>query len=127
MLDLHRAVAFFIKLIGRPENAKAAYLCAIAALLAKLTVKGDLILPGVTSPAAFGFLDRQILRQSGFDGRRIVIFSGGASKGTEDVLNEIREIKEGGGFGSIVGRNAFQRSHDDAVKLLRDIMAIYKG
>ena len=63
--------------------------------------------------------------QSSFDGRRIVIFSGGAAKGTDAVLEEIRGIAAGGGYGSIVGRNAFQRSHSDAVKLLNDIMDIY--
>ena len=65
------------------------------------------------------------VKRAAFDGRRIVIFSGGASKGTADVLEEIRQIKEGGGNGSIMGRNAFQRPFDEAVKLLRDVMAIY--
>ncbi len=63
--------------------------------------------------------------KSAFNGRRIVIFSGGASKSTEDVLNDIRQIHAGGGFGSIVGRNAFQRSPDDGKKLLQDIMGIF--
>jgi fructose-bisphosphate aldolase, class I len=64
--------------------------------------------------------------QSAFDGKRIVIFSGGAAKGTDAVLEEVQQIAAGGGFGSIVGRNAFQRKPDEAVKLLRDIMEIYK-
>jgi class I fructose-bisphosphate aldolase len=63
--------------------------------------------------------------QSAFAGRRIVIFSGGEAKGREDVLNEIRGIAEGGGFGSIVGRNSFQRAKADGVSLLHDIMDIY--
>lgn len=63
--------------------------------------------------------------QSAFNGRRIVIFSGGAAKGTEAVLQEVGEIAKGGGYGSIVGRNAFQRSESDAVKLLHDIMDLY--
>jgi class I fructose-bisphosphate aldolase len=63
--------------------------------------------------------------QSAFNGKRIVIFSGGAAKGTEAVLEEISEIAKGGGFGSIVGRNAFQRNQADAVKLLHDIMDLY--
>jgi len=63
--------------------------------------------------------------QSAFAGRRIVIFSGGEAKGREDVLNEIRGIAEGGGFGSIVGRNSFQRAKADGVGLLHDIMDIY--
>jgi len=63
--------------------------------------------------------------QASFNGRRIVIFSGGAAKGTEALLEEIQQIAKGGGFGSIVGRNAFQRTHADAVKLLQEIMDIY--
>lgn len=63
--------------------------------------------------------------QSAFNGRRIVIFSGGPAKGTEAVIEEIRQIAKGGGYGSIVGRNAFQRSHDEAVQLLQQIMDIY--
>lgn len=63
--------------------------------------------------------------QSAFNGKRIVIFSGGAAKGTEAVLEEIAQIAKGGGYGSIVGRNAFQRSESDAVKLLHDIMDLY--
>jgi class I fructose-bisphosphate aldolase len=63
--------------------------------------------------------------QAAFNGKRIVIFSGGAAKGTEAVLEEIAEIAKGGGYGSIVGRNAFQRSNADAVKLLHDIIDLY--
>jgi class I fructose-bisphosphate aldolase len=66
--------------------------------------------------------------QSTFDGRRIVIFSGGATKpNDEEVLDEARAIRDGGGFGSIIGRNSFQRKKPDAVKLLNNIMAIYTG
>ena len=63
--------------------------------------------------------------QSAFNGRRIVIFSGGEAKGTDEVLAEIRGIKEGGGFGSIIGRNAFQRPKAEALKLLDEVMKIY--
>jgi class I fructose-bisphosphate aldolase len=64
--------------------------------------------------------------QSTFDGRRIVIFSGGAKKDSdEDVVNEARAIRDGGGFGSIIGRNSFQRKRADAIQLLRRIMEIY--
>jgi class I fructose-bisphosphate aldolase len=62
-----------------------------------------------------------------FEGRRIVIFSGGEAKATADVLAEIKEIHAGGGFGSIMGRNAFQRPEAEAVKLLSDVTAIYKS
>jgi class I fructose-bisphosphate aldolase len=65
--------------------------------------------------------------KSAFNGKRIVIFSGGESKSTEDLLEEIRQIAAGGGFGSIMGRNAFQRPHDESVKLLKDVMNIFKS
>lgn len=64
--------------------------------------------------------------QSCFNGKRIVIFSGGASKGTEAVLSEVKGIAEGGAFGSIMGRNAFQRPKDEAIKLLHEIQDIFK-
>ena len=63
--------------------------------------------------------------QSAFNGKRIVIFSGGEAKGTDEVLAEIRGLKEGGSFGSIMGRNAFQRPRAEALKLLDEVMKIY--
>jgi class I fructose-bisphosphate aldolase len=68
---------------------------------------------------------KEVVR-SAFNGRRIVIFSGGEAKGTDEVLKEVAEIAAGGAFGSIMGRNAFQRPHDEAVKLLKDVMAVYQ-
>jgi class I fructose-bisphosphate aldolase len=65
--------------------------------------------------------------QSAFNGRRIVIFSGGASTADEQFFNEARAIRDGGGFGSIIGRNSFQRKHDDALKFLGTVMGIYEG
>lgn len=66
--------------------------------------------------------------QSAFDGRRIVIFSGGAAVFDDNaVLEEIRAIQAGGGFGSIIGRNSFQRSKADALKLLGNVIDIYAG
>lgn len=63
--------------------------------------------------------------QAAFGGRRIVIFSGGAIKPhDEEVLAEIRAIRDGGGFGSIIGRNSFQRPEGSAKKLLADIAQI---
>ncbi|HLK37831.1 MAG TPA: class I fructose-bisphosphate aldolase [Polyangiaceae bacterium] len=64
--------------------------------------------------------------QSAFNGKRIVIFSGGEAKGTDELLDEIRGIAEGGGFGSIMGRNAFQRPRADAIKLLGTVMDIFR-
>lgn len=63
--------------------------------------------------------------QGAFAGRRIVIFSGGAAKGTEQVLEENRQTALGGGFGTIMGRNSFQRPHDEAVELLHAVMDIH--
>mgnify|MGYP000098597988 CR=1 FL=1 len=65
--------------------------------------------------------------QSAFDGRRIVIFSGGGAKGSEAVFDEIRAIRDGGGFGSIIGRNSFQRPWDEALAFLDTVMGIYEG
>lgn len=65
--------------------------------------------------------------QCAFNGRRIVIFSGGAKEDDKAILDEIRAIKEGGGYGSIIGRNTFQRSKPDALKLLNALIDIYKG
>lgn len=65
--------------------------------------------------------------QSAFNGKRIVIFSGGEAKDTPAVLEEVKGLAEGGAFGSIMGRNAFQRPKAEAVKLLQDVMGIFKN
>jgi len=65
--------------------------------------------------------------QSAFDGRRIVIFSGGPSVGDDEFFAEARAIRDGGGFGSIIGRNSFQRKKPDALKFLDTVMGIYEG
>ncbi len=65
--------------------------------------------------------------QSAFNGKRIVIFSGGEAKDTAALLEEIKGIKDGGGMGSIMGRNAFQRPRDEAIKLLKDVMNVFKS
>jgi class I fructose-bisphosphate aldolase len=63
---------------------------------------------------------------SAFNGKRIVIFSGGESKGTDDLLQDVRAIAAGGAFGSIMGRNSFQRPRAEALKLLSDVMEIFR-
>jgi fructose-bisphosphate aldolase, class I len=65
--------------------------------------------------------------QSTFAGRRVVIFSGGPAVGDDQVFDEARAIRDGGGFGSIIGRNSFQRKNPEALKFLATIMAIYSG
>jgi len=64
--------------------------------------------------------------QGAFAGRRIVIFSGGEAKGIDAVLDDNRQCAAGGSFGTIMGRNSFQRPHDEAVKLLQDVMDIHR-
>lgn len=65
--------------------------------------------------------------QSSFDGRRIVIFSGGEAKGTDELMKEVQGLAAGGAFGSIMGRNAFQRPKEEAVALLRRVMDTFAG
>jgi class I fructose-bisphosphate aldolase len=62
-----------------------------------------------------------------FDGRRVVVFSGGAAKGENSVYDDARAIHAGGGNGSIIGRNSFQRPHKDALKLFSELVKIYKS
>lgn len=69
----------------------------------------------------------QHVMQSAFAGRRLVIFSGGAQRDTSDILDEIHGIHRGGGHGSIIGRNAFQRSRVEALRLLDEIIHIHLG
>lgn len=64
--------------------------------------------------------------QSAFNSRRIVIFSGGETKDTKSLLEEVRLLAVGGSFGSIMGRNAFQRPKEEAIELLHQVMDIYK-
>jgi len=65
--------------------------------------------------------------QAAFNGRRIVIFSGGEAKDTAAIFDEVRAIRDGGGFGSIIGRNSFQRPRAEALDFLRQVMDIYAG
>ncbi|WP_339708741.1 class I fructose-bisphosphate aldolase [uncultured Sphingosinicella sp.] len=65
--------------------------------------------------------------KSCFNGRRIVVFSGGAAKGADAVYQDARDIRDGGGNGSIIGRNTFQRPRDEAMAMLAKLVNIYKG
>lgn len=65
--------------------------------------------------------------QASFNGRRIVVFSGGAKKGENSVYDDARAIRDGGGNGSIIGRNTFQRPREDALDMLGKLVDIYKG
>ena len=61
-----------------------------------------------------------------FNGRRIVVFSGGETKDTSNVFDDARAIHAGGGNGSIIGRNSFQRSKNDALDMLGQLTKIYR-
>jgi len=65
--------------------------------------------------------------QSAFNGRRLMVFSGGAKKGENSVYDDARAIRDGGGNGSIIGRNTFQRPREEALAMLNKIIDIYKG
>ncbi|MFZ2059684.1 MAG: class I fructose-bisphosphate aldolase [Candidatus Binatus sp.] len=69
----------------------------------------------------------QHVMQAAFAGRRIVIFSGGVKETDDSLLNTVRGIQAGGGYGSIIGRNSFQRPKPEAIALLSKVIDIYKG
>ncbi len=65
--------------------------------------------------------------KSAFNGKRIVIFSGGENRDTAGLLEDVKGLADGGAFGSIMGRNAFQRPRAEGLKLLQDVMTIFKN
>jgi len=64
--------------------------------------------------------------QSAFNGKRIIIFSGGENRDSAGLLEDVKGLADGGAFGSIMGRNAFQRPRAEGLKLLADVMDIFK-
>ena len=65
------------------------------------------------------------IKQACFAGKRIVVFSGGANKSIDSLYEEAKAIRDGGGNGSIIGRNSFQRPREEALKMLNDLLNIY--
>jgi class I fructose-bisphosphate aldolase len=65
--------------------------------------------------------------QSSFNGKRIVIFSGGEAKSTDEIITEVSGLAQGGAFGSIMGRNAFQRPKKEGIALLHKVMETFAG
>ncbi len=63
--------------------------------------------------------------EAAFAGRRLVIFSGGAEKDAQSLYKDARAIRDGGGSGSIIGRNSFQRTRSEALTILGKIISIY--
>ncbi len=117
----------------------AAYAAQIAALLGAHIIKIKLSTDHLMLPEAKKvYEDQQIdiatqaarvkhCMEASFNGRRIVVFSGGAKKGADSVYDDARAIRDGGGNGSIIGRNSFQRDRDDALAMLAKLVDIYKG
>ncbi len=67
------------------------------------------------------------IKKCAFNSKRIIVFSGGNAKDDKEILEEIKQIKEGRGNGSIIGRNTFQRPRKEALNLLNNIIEIYKN
>ncbi len=114
-----------------------AYAAHIAALLGATIIKVKPPKAGVDLKAAESAYENVPMEtmkqriahvmQCCFNGKRIVVFSGGDAKSTDGLLEEIKQIHQGGGSGSIVGRNSFQRAKPDALDLLDKIIRIYKN
>jgi len=117
----------------------AAYAAQIAALIGAHIIKIKLSTDHLMLPEAKKVYEDQKIdiesqaarvrhcMDAAFGGRRIVIFSGGAKKGTDSVFDDARAIRDGGGNGSIIGRNSFQRERGDALQMLQQLMDIYRG
>jgi class I fructose-bisphosphate aldolase len=65
------------------------------------------------------------IMQCAFNGKRVVVFSGGEAKDLDGVYEEIRGLRDGGASGSIIGRNTFQRPKELALEMLNKIVDIY--
>jgi len=117
----------------------AAYAAQIAALLGAHVIKIKLSTDHLMLPEAKKVYEEQKIEiatqadrvkhcmQASFNGRRIVVFSGGAKKGADSVYDDARAIRDGGGNGSIIGRNSFQRPREEALAMLAKLVDIYKG
>lgn len=117
----------------------AAYAAQIAALIGAHIIKIKLSTDHLELPEAKKVYEEQKIdiatqaarvkhcMEASFNGRRIVVFSGGAKKGTDSVYDDARAIRDGGGNGSIIGRNSFQRSREDALDMLAKLVDIYLG
>ncbi|MBK8458503.1 MAG: hypothetical protein IPL47_16450 [Phyllobacteriaceae bacterium] len=116
-----------------------AYAAHMAALMGATIIKVKPPKPGVDLEAAKATYEKAKIpqdtlsqrvghiMQAAFNGKRVVVFSGGEAKGDDAIIDEVKSINGGGGFGSIMGRNAFQRSRADALALLDKVVGVYKG
>lgn len=115
-----------------------AYGAHMAALLGahiiKVKLPTDFLEKDASLPLYEKFVPRTTLKervahvvQSCFNGRRLVVFSGGEAQDVKDILKETQAIYEGGGTGSIIGRNCFKRPEAEALSMLDDIVQVYQG
>jgi class I fructose-bisphosphate aldolase len=125
--------------IGETAVDICAYSAHMAALLGAHIIKVKLPTPALENLEAIKVYEKikipvasledriKHVMQTVFNGKRIVVFSGGNTKGEEELYNEIREIYKGGANGSIIGRNTFQRPREEALAMLGKIIEIYQG
>jgi len=59
-------------------------------------------------------------------GKRLVLFQATSSLAHEDLVNEAKEIARGGGFGSMIGLLALQKTKQEAVELFDQMAQCYK-
>ncbi len=116
----------------------SAYAAHLAALLGAHIIKVKLPTDFLELPEAkkvyeekkidVGTLAKRVahVKQCAFNGRRLVIFSGGNTKDKQSVFDDITAIAQGGGDGSIIGRNVFQRPRAEALEMLDKVMNILK-
>jgi class I fructose-bisphosphate aldolase len=116
-----------------------AYAAQIAALLGAHVIKIKLSTDHLELPEAKKVYEEQKIpvksqaervahcMKAAFDGRRIVVFSGGAKSDSSSVYDNARAIRDGGGNGSIIGRNTFQRPREEALEMLQTLVDIYRG
>ena len=116
---------------GRDSFYAVDYAARTASELGADLVKVNFPQPGKQSgvPEAYR---REISAQDAIDAvvrsanRTLLLVSGGEHAGDEAMLEKARQSMEAGATGLIFGRNVFQRSHDDSLRLiarLREILA----
>ncbi|MGF1607274.1 MAG: class I fructose-bisphosphate aldolase [Rhodothalassiaceae bacterium] len=124
---------------GETAMDVSAYAAHLAALVGAHIIKVKLATDHLEQPEAKTVYEQQGIdisslsarvahvMQCAFNGRRLVVFSGGAKTGEETVYDNAKAIRDGGGNGSIIGRNTFQRPRDEALAMLDRIIRIYQG
>lgn len=107
--------------------------CLLGATIVKVKLPTQTV-SQLVDPGAYATIPKETLTdrvrhvvQSCFDGRRLVIFSGGQKQTPEAIYQDVKAICDGGGGGSIIGRNCFQRPYDEALSLLTTMISIYKN